>query len=65
MGIDYPISDLETHIESVINDLISSQQDGISQQKLETLIETELARSLKTLIPQRPELLLDIFFTKR
>lgn len=65
MGIDYPISDLETHIESVTNDLISSQQDGISQQKLETLIETELARSLKTLIPQRPELLLDIFFTKR
>jgi ribonuclease J len=65
LGIDYPTVDLQVQIESVANDLISSQQAGISQQALEKLLEEELTRSLKLLIPQRPELFLDIFFSKQ
>ena len=65
IGIDYPTVDLQVQIESVANDLISSQQAGISQQALEKLLEEELTRSLKLLIPQRPELFLDIFFSKQ
>jgi ribonuclease J len=65
VGIDYSASELETQIKKIAEDLISAQQDGISRQDLETLIEDEVIRNLKLLVPQRPELLLDIIFTKQ
>ena len=63
MGIDYSDLELEAQIKKTIEDLISSQQDELSQQDLETSIEEQVGRNIRLMLSQRPELLLDIFFT--
>ena len=63
VGIDYSDLELEAQIKKTIEDLISSQQDELSQQDLETSIEEQVGQNIRLMVSQRPELLLDIFFT--